>query len=288
MRPRGEGPSLPNASSGRAQCAFLVQERPIHDYIHLGTVIRYLQDAQPGWRVHDAPDGRHCILTNLRHLRRELDASGLVVTRRAAEPLLAFEDALSEGAPPDAVLGKEGAGRIQQAASVLRATLEAEAKGKVAFVATAKRYDVTQLTRDVSRVFAEGVYARLPPIAQHDFAEAGKCVAFERATAAAFHALRGVEAVLRALHARVVPASRACLWKPMVDELRAALPGPAHRPLLDHLDNLRASFRNPTQHPEKVYGIEEAQDLLALCADAVNRMVGSGHWPSAPTEAPAA
>ena len=264
-----------------------MQERPIHDYIHLGTVIRYLQDAQPGWRVHDAPDGGHCILTNLRHLRRGLDASDLVVTRRAAAQLLAFEEALATGAPPDAALGRESAEVLGRVAGLVRATLEAEAKGKVAFVATPKRYDVAHLTRDVSRVFAEGVYAQLPPIARHDFAEAGTCVAFERATAAAFHALRGVEAVLRAFHAGVVPASRACLWKPMVDELRAALPGPAHRPLLDHLDNVRASFRNPTQHPEKIYGVEEAQDLLALCADAVNRMVGSGHWPSRPAAAPA-
>jgi hypothetical protein len=45
------------------------------------------------------------------------------------------------------------------------------------------------------------------------------------------------------------------------------------RPLLDNLDNIRHSFRNPTQHPDKIYDIQEVQDLFGLCIDAVNRMV---------------
>lgn len=42
--------------------------------------------------------------------------------------------------------------------------------------------------------------------------------------------------------------------------------------LLDNLDNIRVSFRNPTQHPEKRYDIDEAQDLFNLCIEVVNRM----------------
>ena len=42
--------------------------------------------------------------------------------------------------------------------------------------------------------------------------------------------------------------------------------------LLNHLDHIRENFRNPTDHPDKVYDTEEAQDLLALCCDAMGRM----------------
>ena len=42
--------------------------------------------------------------------------------------------------------------------------------------------------------------------------------------------------------------------------------------LLNNLDNIRQSFRNPTQHPEKIYDIQEVQDLWSLCVDVVNRM----------------
>jgi hypothetical protein len=42
--------------------------------------------------------------------------------------------------------------------------------------------------------------------------------------------------------------------------------------LLNNLDDVRMHFRNPTQHPEKTYDIEEAQDLWGRCVDATNRM----------------
>jgi len=42
--------------------------------------------------------------------------------------------------------------------------------------------------------------------------------------------------------------------------------------MLDHLDHIRVSFRNPIQHREARYELEEAQDLLSLSIDALNRM----------------
>ena len=51
------------------------------------------------------------------------------------------------------------------------------------------------------------------------------------------------------------------MWGPMVDSLRKRKTR-VSKPLLDNLDNIRYSFRNPTQHPEKTYDIEEVQDLF--------------------------
>jgi hypothetical protein len=42
--------------------------------------------------------------------------------------------------------------------------------------------------------------------------------------------------------------------------------------LPDHIDNIRVNFRSPTQHPDARYEIEEAQDLLSLSIDFLNRM----------------
>ena len=39
------------------------------------------------------------------------------------------------------------------------------------------------------------------------------------------------------------------------------------------LDHIRSNFRNPTDHPEKIYDIEEVQDLLNVRCDAISRMV---------------
>jgi hypothetical protein len=45
------------------------------------------------------------------------------------------------------------------------------------------------------------------------------------------------------------------------------------RIIVDHLKNIGQNFRNPTQHPDMIYDIDEVQNLLALCLDVVNRMI---------------
>ena len=99
-------------------------------------------------------------------------------------------------------------------------------------------------------------------------------LAFELPTAAAFHFLRGTEEALRDFYLKSVKRDRIKeprMWGPIVSHLRTRKkPPPAL--LLDNLDSLRSNFRNPTQHPEKVFDLDEAQDLLALAIDSINRM----------------
>ena len=112
----------------------------------------------------------------------------------------------------------------------------------------------------------------MPDIARIDFAEAAQCIAFMRSTAAAFHMLRGTESVLRHFYSQKIKRKRVELtWGPIVSELRSKTR--ISSLLLNHLDHIRSGFRNPTAHPEKVYDIDEAQDLLSLCVDATNRMM---------------
>jgi len=143
----------------------------------------------------------------------------------------------------------------------------------VAFIVTDKRIDVEKLLDEVAGLFAPGTFAKLPEIAQYDFAESGKCIAFERPTAAAFHCLRATEAVLRYYYCSLVKQRRPeLMWGPMVDSLRRSRKNPP-AVLLSNLDNIRHSFRNPTAHPEARYDISEVQDLFNLCVEVVNRMV---------------
>jgi hypothetical protein len=116
----------------------------------------------------------------------------------------------------------------------------------------------------------------MPKIARYDFQEAGRCIAFELPTAAAFHLMRGTEDVLRALYCvkvkqkakRVDPLK----WGPMLIHLNK-LTRPLPKELMHELDWLREHFRNPTQHPEKMYDLDEAQGLLERSIDVVNRMM---------------
>jgi hypothetical protein len=207
---------------------------------------------------------------------------GFPVTSRVADEWGPIETELL-AAPSGAGLTATQASTLKVIASHVHKTLYAESNGKIAFFATDKRYDVQRLLYDIGSLMRDGTLEQLPSIAQTDLREAGVCIAFERPTAAAFHSLRGTESALRHLYSCVVKRGRMnepWMWGPIVTALRARS-RPIDDTLLDNLDGLRRNFRNPTQHPEKVYGIDEAQDLLAACLDVVSRMVALDEW-SAP------
>ncbi len=251
-----------------------MKSQPILDYILLGGGHEYLQVARKGRLIH----GDAHILDNVQWFLSRLDEFHLVVTRRAARKLVEFKETVGES-PADHKLTEQEASELRTIMKDLDTTFRAEAAGNVAFIVTDKRIDVNKLISDMPALMAPGVFDALPEIAQYDFQEAGKCIAFELPTAAAFHIVRGTEGVLKQFYCSIVKRSRAKLmWGPMVkslDQRKFKRPSDA---LLRNLDNIRVSFRNPTQHPEKIYDIQEVQDLFALCIDVVNRMATSPHW----------
>jgi hypothetical protein len=112
---------------------------------------------------------------------------------------------------------------IQQLALNLRGTLEAEASVTFAFVVRPKRYDTTRLTGDIGSLMPEGCFEGLAAMTKFDLEEAGRCIAFERSTAAAFHLMRAVESELRGYYMDWVRSSRIDeprMWGPMVADLR--------------------------------------------------------------------
>jgi hypothetical protein len=242
----------------------------LFQYFFFGTSVRYLQDAGEAWRIHDSESG-YRVLSNIAKFLEQLDELGLQVTSRAAKQLRHLYREL-EQEEYDAVLTKEQARTLAQIMTDIRMTLEAELEGFYVYTVTPKRIDTTKLMSDISFLFAPNTYARLPEIARFDLDEAGKCIAFERPTAAAFHLMRAAEAVLRAFFKTHIETSSESMWGPMVKVLRTSLDSPDYGALLNNLDNIRLSFRNPTQHPQKIYDIQEAQDLWGLCVDVINRM----------------
>lgn len=245
-----------------------MQSMPISSYIIFGTEIRFLQDVRKEWRVH----GEGLVLDNIARFFANLEKFNLPVTMRSSYKLTTLWKKLAK-TNSDYKLSTDEAIELANITNDVISTLVAEARGNVAFIVTDKRIDVNKLLSDVPALMAPNIFESLPDIAAYDFIEAGKCIAFERATAAAFHLVRGTEAVLRHFYCSVVKRSRVeLLWKQVVDHLRSRQKPPP-KPLLDNLDNIRHSFRNPTQHPDKIYDIQEVQDLFGLCIDVINRMI---------------
>jgi hypothetical protein len=246
-----------------------MQAKSIHEYFYFGTCVRYLQDASQGQKIH----GDGYIVQNIISVFNSLDELDLQVTRRAADDLEELKGQL-EATDEGAVLNSDQATKLRNTVKDLRLTLQAEVLGFEAYVVTPKRIDIRKLLGEVENLFAPGVFSLLPEVAIHDFTEGAKCIAFERSTAAAFHILRATEAVLRYYYCRQVKRNRCqMMWGNIIQDLRKRRKTKEKIALLNNLDNIRLSFRNPTQHPEKIYDIQEAQDLWSLCVDVVNRMI---------------
>jgi hypothetical protein len=251
-----------------------MQPQPLQVYFFFGTCVRYLQDASAGLRIGDEEEGGMHIGSNLHRFFQYIKKLNLNVTRRHYS-YSRLEHIFKElqTLPDNSILTGDQARIIKENMNAIRATLEAELSGISAYTLTSKRFDTALLIGNVHDLLTPGVYDKLPQIAQYDLREAGKCLAFERPTAAAFHLLRATEAVLRAFYSVLVKRGRRhTLWGPIIADLRKRQSAKSYGVLLDNLDNIRRSFRNPTQHPDATYDINEVQDLWGLCVDAINRM----------------
>jgi hypothetical protein len=197
----------------------------------------------------------------------------LQVTKIAASDLQAIRDKAAN-LPNDAKVDLVLASEISKAFDKLDATLDAELKLKSAYLVTPKRFPLEYLLINPRQLFAANVFEQLPDLCQYDFSEAGRCIAFNLPTAAAFHLMRGTEGVLRFYYLRIVKHNRVkrLMWGEVVDDLRKRRHAPP-KTLMDSLDNIRVNFRNPTQHPDARYDSDEAQDLLALSTEVVNRLI---------------
>jgi len=239
--------------------------RPIFDYIRFGEAFWYLREIEEGRKIED-------VLDEINNVLRDLEKFRLPVTFRAAYKLKTLKNKFLELDKGSSCTAQQ-ANQVSDIMAKLGPTLVAESEGNIAFIVTDKRIDVNKLLYDVPALLAPDIFDLLSDVSRYDFVEAGLCIAFECPTAAAFHLLRATESVLRQLYCLSVKRERVeLMWGPMVTHLRQRKK-PHFGPLLNHLDHIRLSFRNPTQHPEKIYDIQEIQDLFGLCVDVVNRMV---------------
>jgi hypothetical protein len=244
-------------------------EKTVRELIQIGSRQEYLERiATSKTSVH----GEWMVIGAISRFFSDLEGLGLTVTIRAASQLREFRNELAK-TPADTVLGDANHERLQELMKEVWPTLAAESGGMIAYLVSERRFPVERLMGDVGGLFAKDVFKKLPSISQQDFTESAKCLAFERATAAAFHMLRGTESALKWYYCNKLHRNRSDLmWGAMIASMRK-YPRRFPAPLVNHLDHIRHSFRNPTAHPEKIYDIDEAQDLLSICIDVANRIV---------------
>lgn len=243
---------------------------PLELFVMIGGVARYLLHVQQGWKIY----GDNRILINIQALLAEIKRLDLKVTNQACWPLHKLGEKL-EQYPPDGTISAEDRSQLNNTMKMLESTLRAETATLNAYVLTEQRLDGRRLIDRPESFLGNKTFNKLPFVAQYDIKEAGKCIAFEVPTAGAFHLLRATEDTLRAYYTHFVKRGRKPnpMWNDMVNALKAKPRKPKpNTALLDHLDNIRTNFRNPTDHPEMIYGIDEVQNLFALVVDVLDRM----------------
>jgi len=239
------------------------------EYISLGSNLEYLRMVETGTSVH----GEHYILDNINSLIDHVEKSDFNVSKNAIIILKQFKDNL-EKTPKDHTLNTSEKAELFKIMDKITFVVNAESTTKYAFFISERRIDVNKLLFKIGKLFAEDVFNVLPDSIQYDFKECGKCIAFGCPTASAFHVLRGLEGLLRDLLNKLSPQEDTSKinWGTVIDKLKT-LGISELSILLDNLDRIRANYRNPTNHPEKIYNIEEAQDLFNLCVSVVNDII---------------
>lgn len=106
----------------------------------------------------------------------------------------------------------------------------------------------------------------LSPSCIQEIDEAGKCLAFERSTAAGFHVLRSVEIsvkqYLAAVPGFVMPPLNRLNWGEYISLLKT---NGAGRTVVDTLQAIKDNYRNPLMHPNDTLNIHDAASLMAVC-----------------------
>ncbi len=154
--------------------------------------------------------------------------------------------------------------------TVLRAEL---ANADVYFVTRKAGFDTSVLISNAEKNFAADLAGKVPN-AIPDIREAGKCLAFEMSTAAGFHVLRAVEAVVRAYWDAVAKGRKRPGQRNLgvyLKKMQDAKLGNAK--VLAALQQIKDLHRNPLAHPEETLNLEEAVGLFGISQSAINAML---------------
>jgi len=132
-------------------------------------------------------------------------------------------------------------------------------------------YSTRTLLVEADRAIPDAARPAIPPIAIQDIKEAGKCLAFECATASGFHILRAVECVMTEYIVKaqgIFPNDRE--WYTFIIAITNC---GGSRSVTDLLTSIRVNYRNPLMHPEDTLTSDDALGLFGLCTATIGAMI---------------
>lgn len=207
------------------------------------------------------------ILTNF---LTSIDTLNIPVTKNIAKD---FHNVLKEIKKLDlTIITEEISKKIKKEVDRIDSALDSELSLKETFILTEKKYSIENLMNNPFSLLSDNSISSLTTTSKKDFTFACTLIALNQPTGSAFHLMRALEEQVKVLYFNYKKTNRLSkpMWGPIVQQLRAKRnPKPSEK-LLNLLDGMRAHFRNPTQHPDTFYTIDEAEDLLNQTISAIN------------------
>ena len=243
-----------------------MKDRNCYGLIHIGLCIRLLSNVKENTGSKFVCDHINQLLNGLKKASFQVSLAGGYFLRNIVKDL--------SGKKNDTKIGHEIFQTLENEMTSFERIVYSEAVTKKIYVISQKRFNSEYLSKDPGKLFKPGVYDSLSELARFDISSACRCLLFGEGTAVAFHILRATEETLKCyyfFHKKRNRLSRP-IWGPMTDQLRSKARNKPSSVILQALDLVRISYRNPTQHPEAIYDIESAQDLVGVCLDLINKM----------------
>lgn len=171
---------------------------------------------------------------------------------------------------------------LRQSAKDFETVLANELPGlDIYHVSSVGIYSTPALIENAELAILEGLSQECQGIvsesAKKDFNQAGRCLAFELPTAAGFHTMRSVEAVLRdywILVKKPASGTKPPEMAQCINELRAS---GEDAKLMDILDHIRDLHRNTLMHPQAFLQMTEALRLFDISKSAISAMAERIH-----------
>jgi hypothetical protein len=157
---------------------------------------------------------------------------------------------------------------IRTAAKEFETVLKAELNRWDAFFVSQKgAYSTADLIHQAETMLpSEAARALLSPEATEDVRQAGRCLAFNLGTAAAFHMVRATETFIWKYYEAVIgtlPPVKVRNWGTYSRNLTKC--GKADTRVVGWLDHIRLEYRNPVLHPQEVVTPDGALEFMNAC-----------------------
>lgn len=162
---------------------------------------------------------------------------------------------------------------LVEAAKEFETVFSAELQNMATYFVSKKGiYDTNDLIARADDLFTETIRQQMSEQAKLDIREAGKCLAFDLATASGFHIARAVESVLldylRLLCSTIVENLKDS-DRNLGNYIKIAKSNNGDPKVCSSLDQFRELHRNPLIHPESVLTVEEAVTLLGIAQSSI-------------------